>query len=286
MTKFFAVNLGVLALLAVSGLVSLVASTGELADPTGALSVTLPAGSSSSPSYRVASIGLKGEAVFRGQVKQSTGNVITFHRVPDLLDPSKSSAPFRQGMLATQKARATAASDGNKSVSLVTLTSSGSGYLSAPKVYVDLPTEGNDSSVDFELAFVSSEINANTGLVTGLSVEDRAKGTRLPEDQDRGGIHFLRCAWRAVRSTKESFILSKPIPQTRLLWPTHWETTFPKSLRMILWLKSSKLGRSALCSDTSPLFKRWKFIGCRLRLLAQASKSARWKHFRLQALFS
>ena len=103
MTKFFAVNLGVLALLAVSGLVSLVASTGELADPTGALSVTLPAGSSSSPSYRVASIGLKGEAVFRGQVKQSTGNDVVFHRVPDLLDPSKSSAPFRQGMLATQK---------------------------------------------------------------------------------------------------------------------------------------------------------------------------------------
>ena len=90
MTKFFAGNLGVLASLALSGLVSLVASTGELADPSGALSVTLPAGSSSSPSYRVASIGLKGEAVFRGQVKQSTGNGVVFHRVPDLLDPSKS----------------------------------------------------------------------------------------------------------------------------------------------------------------------------------------------------
>ena len=82
MTKFFAVNLGVLALLAVSGLVSLVASTGELADPTGALSVTLPAGSSSSPSYRVASIGLKGEAVFRGQVKQARAMMLFFTGFP------------------------------------------------------------------------------------------------------------------------------------------------------------------------------------------------------------
>ena len=195
MTKFFAGNLGVPASLALSGLVSLVASTGELADPSGALSVTLPAGSSSSPSYRVASIGLKGEAVFRGQVKQSTGNVVTFHRVPDLLDPSKSSAPFRQGMLATQKARATAVLDGNKSVSQVNLTSFGAGYLSPPKVYVDLPTEGNDSSVDYELAFVSSEINASTGLVTGLNVEGPGKGySTPPKIKIEGGIHFLRCA--------------------------------------------------------------------------------------------
>ena len=195
MTKFFAGNLGVPASLALSGLVSLVASTGELADPSGALSVTLPAGSSSSPSYRVASIGLKGEAVFRGQVKQSTGNVVTFHRVPDLLDPSKSSAPFRQGMLATQKARATAVLDGNKSVSQVNLTSFGAGYLSPPKVYVDLPTEGNDSSVDYELAYVSSEVNASTGLVTGLIVEGPGKGySTPPKIKIEGGIHFLRCA--------------------------------------------------------------------------------------------
>ena len=254
MTKFFAGNLGVLASLALSGLVSLVASTGELADPSGALSVTLPAGSSSSPSYRVASIGLKGEAVFRGQVKQSTGNDVVFHRVPDLLDPSKSSAPFRQGMLATQKARATAVLDGNKSVSQVNLISFGAGYLSPPKVYVDLPTEGNDSSVDYELAFISSEINASTGLVTGLNVEGPGKGYPTPPKIKIEGGFIFSDARRAVRSTKESFTWSKPIPQIRLPWPTHWETTFPKSLRMILWSKSSKLGRSALCSDTSPLF--------------------------------
>ena len=99
MTKFFAVNLGVLALLAVSGLVFLVASTGELADPTGALSVTLPAGSSSSPSYRVASIGLKGEAVFRGQVKQSTGLVTSLNLEAQGKDTSSSRDPSPNPLL-------------------------------------------------------------------------------------------------------------------------------------------------------------------------------------------
>jgi hypothetical protein len=195
MTKVFVRNLGFVALFAVSGLVSLVASTGELADPSGALSVTLPAGTSSSPSYLVASSGLKGEAVFRGQVKQSAGNIVTFHRVPDLLDPSKSSAPFSQGMLATQKARATSALDVNQSVSQVTLTFPGADYLSVPKVYIDLPTEGNDSAVDYELAFVSSEINASTGLVTGLNIEEPGKGySTPPKIKIEGGLHFIRCA--------------------------------------------------------------------------------------------
>jgi hypothetical protein len=195
MTKVFVSNLGFVALFGISGIVSLFASTGELADPSGSLSVTLPVGTSSTPSYVVASPGLKGEAVFRGQVKQSVGNDVTFHRVPDLLDPSKSSAPFSQGMLATQKARATSDLDGNQSVSQVTLTFFGSGYLSAPKVYVDLPTEGNDSAVDYELAFVSSEVNASSGFVTGLNVEGGGKGySTIPKIKIEGGLHFIRCA--------------------------------------------------------------------------------------------
>ena len=121
MTKVIVRNLGFIALFWVSGPALSFASTGELADPSGALSVTLPAGTTSSPSYVVASSGLKGEAVFRGQVKQSSGDVVTFHRVPDLLDPSKSSAPFRPGMLATQKARVISTLDGNKSLSSLSL---------------------------------------------------------------------------------------------------------------------------------------------------------------------
>jgi len=172
------------------------ASTGELADPTGALSITLPAGSPSAPSYSVASSGLKGEAVFRGQVKLAAGNDITFHRVPDLLDPTKTSAPFSQGMLATQQARATAVLDGNKSLLQVNLTFPGSGYqLFPPKVFVDLPTDGNDSAVNYQLALVVAEINASMGQITTLTVEDPGKGyVTAPGIKIEGGAHFIRCA--------------------------------------------------------------------------------------------
>ena len=170
-------------------------------------------------------------------------------------------------MLATQTARATAASDGNKSVSLVTLTSSGSGYLSAPKVYVDLPTEGTDSSVDYELAYVSSEVNASTGLVTGLIVEGPGKGySTPPKIKIEGGIHFLRCAesgsvhegkfYLVQANTADTITLANPLV-----------TTFLKSLRMILWSKSSKRGRWLFVRIRVHFFKRRKFIGCRLRYL-------------------
>ena len=126
-------------------------------------------------------------------------------------------------MLATQKARATAVLDGNKSVSQVNLISFGAGYLSPPKVYVDLPTEGNDSSVDYELAFVSSEINASTGLVTGLNVEGPGKGFDSPKIKMRG-IHFSLCRERfvdegkfyLVQANTDTITLANPL---RTIWP-------------------------------------------------------------------
>ena len=186
------------------------ASTGELADPTGALSVSLPAGSPAAPSYSVASSGLKGEAVFRGQVKLASGNDITFHRVPDLLDPTKTSTPFSQGMLATQQARATAVLDGNKSLLQVNLTFPGSGYqLFPPKVFVDLPTDGNDSAVNYQLALVVAEINASMGQITTLTVEDPGKGYVTPPSiKIEGGTHFIRCAERESAEEGKFYLIS------------------------------------------------------------------------------
>ena len=185
------------------------ASTGELADPTGALSITLPAGSPSVPSYVVSSSGLKGDAVFRGQVKLTNGNEITFHRVPDLLDPTKTSAPFRQGMLATQQARATAVLDGNKSLLQVNPTFPGLGYLSAPRVFVDLPTDGNDSAVNYQLALVVAEINASAGQITSLSLEDQGKGYITPPDvKIEGGVHFIRCAERESAEEGKFYLIT------------------------------------------------------------------------------
>jgi hypothetical protein len=194
------------------------ASTGELADPTGALSITLPGGSPAAPSYVVSSSGLKGEAVFRGQVKLANANEITFHRVSDLLDPTKSSAPFRQGMLATQQARASAVLDGNKSLLQVNLSFPGSGYLSAPKVFVDLPTDGNDSAVNYQLALVVAEINASAGEITNMTIEDPGKGYVIPPAvKIEGGVHFIRCAERESAEEGKFYLISSNTGDTLTL---------------------------------------------------------------------
>ena len=68
-------------ILCLSGLTFLCGQSGELSNPIGALSVSLPAGSPESPTYKIVSPGIKGNVVFRGQVKQVSGDTIIFHRV-------------------------------------------------------------------------------------------------------------------------------------------------------------------------------------------------------------
>jgi hypothetical protein len=94
--------------------------SGEISKPVGSLSILLPPGTTNSPSYTIAAAGLKSTVVFRGQVKQVSGNDIVFDRVPDLLDPTLLSWPFKDSMLATIKARAHAVLDSNRSIASIT----------------------------------------------------------------------------------------------------------------------------------------------------------------------
>ena len=50
--------------------------SGEISKPVGSLSILLPPGTTNSPSYTIAAAGLKSTVVFRGQVKQVSGNDI------------------------------------------------------------------------------------------------------------------------------------------------------------------------------------------------------------------
>ena len=99
------------------------ASDSNTGDFAGSISIALPAGSTDSPYYRIISPSLKGQAVFRGLVDSVSDNNISFSRVPDLLDPTTLSNPFKPGMLACRKARATANldADGNQTVSSLTI---------------------------------------------------------------------------------------------------------------------------------------------------------------------
>ena len=69
----------------------------------------------------------------------------------------------------------------------------GAGYLVAPQVSISLPSEGNQSWVNYEPAFASSSINA--GSVTAITIDNNYSGkgyTSPPRVEIEGGIHFLR----------------------------------------------------------------------------------------------
>ena len=69
--------------------------SGEISDLKGSVSIRLEAGSIDRPHFLVGSSTLKGEAVFRGQVKSIVDNNISFYQVPSLLDPDEMQPPLK-----------------------------------------------------------------------------------------------------------------------------------------------------------------------------------------------
>ena len=172
------------------------ASDSNTGDFAGSISIALPAGSTDSPYYRIISPSLKGQAVFRGLVDSVSDNNISFSRVPDLLDPTTLSNPFKPGMLACRKARATANldADGNQTVSSLTIDYAGLAYQVAPEITIDLPTEGNQSGVNYEVAQVEATLGG-ADQITSISVLNGGKGYAFsPKVLIEGGPHYLRVA--------------------------------------------------------------------------------------------
>lgn len=168
--------------------------SGEISKPVGSLSILLPPGTTNSPSYTIAAAGLKSTVVFRGQVKQVSGNDIVFDRVPDLLDPTLLSWPFKDSMLATIKARAHAVLDSNRSIASIILDYPGDGYLVKPEVRISLPSEGNASSLNYEPAFATATVSSGSVSSIALDANYSGKGYQsIPKVEIEGGIHFLRC---------------------------------------------------------------------------------------------
>ena len=209
------------------------AEIGDASSPAGSLSILLPSGSLESPSYTVASSGLSGRIAFRGQVKSTSSNHVLFNRVPDLLDPTILSWPFKDGIFASVKARALAVLDSNQSLLRIDLISGGSGYSKIPDVYVALPSEGNRSWVNHEPALASATINS--GAVNSIVLDPSYKGKgyqTVPKVTIQGGAHFLRCAekgspengkfFRILSNTGDTITLDNPLSENiGLIFKTH-----------------------------------------------------------------
>ena len=201
----------------------LLSNSGEISELQGAISIHLKAGSPDTPSFLVTSSSLKGEAVFRGQVKETADNNISFYQVPNLLDPDELQAPFKAGILASIKARAGNISlDSNGSLSSISLEFNGSSYLAVPEVFVDLPTSGTSSSTDFKQASIEAVLDSSTGVVSSLLINDGGLGYQNPPKITiEGGFHFIRLAeknsehtgkfFKILANDESSIILDNPL---------------------------------------------------------------------------
>ena len=196
--------------------------SGDISKPVGSLSITLQPGTITTPSYTVASAGLNGRVAFRGQVKNVTLNEVFFNRVPDLLDPTILSWPFKDDIFSSVKARALAVLDSNQSLLRIDLIDGGSGYTKVPDVYISLPSEGNMSLVNHEVAVATASISSGSVSSINLDANYRGKGYQtVPDVIIEGGPHFLRCVeegsssvgkfFRIISNTGDSLTLDNPL---------------------------------------------------------------------------
>ena len=196
------------------------ASNKDLSEPVGSLSILLPDSTPSSPYYTIGSYGFKGDVVFRGQVESVSGNDLKFSRIPDLLDPSNLSWPFKDGMLSTLKARASVSVGSSGSIESIFLEYGGSGYSVEPNVLISVPTDFNSTS-GYEQAYATAKITS--GVVNEIILDGNYSGKGYGEDTSieiEGGMHFIRCVedgnytgrfYRILSNTGDTLTLENPL---------------------------------------------------------------------------
>ena len=164
----------------------------QSSDYLGSVSIVIKGGSSSAPYHSIISPALKGKAVFRGQVESVVDNNLSFYTVPDLLDPTTLSKPFKEGLFTSQKARVRAVlSDSNASIDRVEVVDPGAGYAKIPNVFIHFPSLIQGSSGDAKSAFAIA-LTANS-MISSVSLTDSGMGySSIPKVEIEGGPHFLR----------------------------------------------------------------------------------------------
>ena len=123
-------------------------------------------------------------------------NNISFSRVPDLLDPTTLSNPFKPGMLACKQARANSVLDADGNLTVVSLTPiyAGLDYQVTPEVVIDLPTEGNQTEINYDVAQVEAKLNGS-GQISSYVILNGGRGYSFPPKVTiEGGPHYLRVA--------------------------------------------------------------------------------------------
>ena len=164
----------------------------QSSDLLGSLSILIEGGSEANPNHVIISPSVKGKAVFRGQVKGGIDNNVSFYKVPDLLDPTTLSNPFKPGIFISQKARAVAVlSDNNFTIDRISMIDGGSNYLSAPDVFVRFPTFSTNFTGRLENAYARAQLYGSQSVVD-INVTIPGNGYVIaPKVEIEGGPHFI-----------------------------------------------------------------------------------------------
>ena len=210
MNKFF-LRLGGLSLLSLAGLLDDLHSK-NLSSPFSSLEISLSGGSPDSPSYHVFSPNYTGAIVYRGPVEKvyPQTNDVFLYKSANLSNPSEDAGVFKDGLLASKKARIVVTSlDTNGSITGLEVLNKGAGYRSKPEVHLAHPAS---VSADFEEAFLSVSWNPSTKEIDNAQTERSGKGysssPHLPLVSVEGGPHFVRVSDPESNHTGLSFLVS------------------------------------------------------------------------------
>lgn len=159
----------------------------------GILSVEIPQGSIDAPSYTIFSPGVKASSIFRGPVKSSQENNVTFYKTPDISNPANQTGPLSNGVLNSSPAQAIAILDENGSVSSINLTFAGAGYLGKPNVIIPAPAGTNPNASTFRPAIAVAEWNSTLNQISHITVLAKGRGyDQPPQVTIEGGPHYLK----------------------------------------------------------------------------------------------
>ena len=181
----------------------------EVAQVSGAASLSVPAGSSSNPSYKVASIGISGDPLYEGAVASVSGNILTFETTTD--SDGVTINPFVPSALAAGVAHLKAAigggsvtgltDEGGSPISGTNTESSGLDNSTPPTITIDDPDSGDDAA--------TATATVSGGKITGITITNAGSGyTTVPEVTVNCGPYLIRVTESGSDNEGRSFLVS------------------------------------------------------------------------------
>jgi hypothetical protein len=181
----------------------------EVAQVSGAASLSVSAGTVATPSYKVASIGVSGDPFYEGAVASVSGNVLTFETTTD--SDGLTINPFVPNALAAGVAHLKAAIGGGAvtgitdeagtPISGTNSESSGLDNSNPPTITIGDPDSGDDAA--------TASATVAGGKITGITITNAGSGyTTVPEVTVDCGPYLIRVTESGSDYEGRSFLIS------------------------------------------------------------------------------